>query len=328
MAAGAVWTRTRQLQPTVRAGARQSTPGKPAPRGSARRGGLDVTFLATADTHFGVGAERDDPDRDALLEPRGIEKTHQRGIAAMNHIGGLPLPRALGGRVSKPLGVLVAGDLTEDGRPEEWRWFEQYFGLTGQDGLVRFPVFEGQGNHDKHDGWHVRGHIERRHGARYYGWDWGDLYVACLGEGPDESILKWLKDELKRVGTQRPVIVYFHFPLLGPYSTGHWFAKGDYRRRLKRTLDGHNVIAIIHGHYHASAAYRWNGYDIVNVGSAKHGWHSFAVVHVTDDALRIASYNYTEKRFWWWFSKPINGAVGRRVSGTSKGNVGTPDVRL
>src|SRR5690606_3152205 len=61
--------------------------------------------------------------------------------------------------VAQPRGLLVAGDLTQngkDGRAEnngslgrnELGQFISDYGLTGTDGLLRFPVYEGYGNHD------------------------------------------------------------------------------------------------------------------------------------------------------------------------------------
>src|SRR5690606_27255438 len=132
-------------------------PGLPAPTASvsarARAGGMHVNFLVTADTHFGYQVP---PDPDgvtrSLEDARGIERVHRVAIAAMNEIEGKPYPPALGGVVGKPLGLLVAGDLTEDGKPREWARFEGYLGLDGSDGMLRYPVFEGIGNHDKHYG--------------------------------------------------------------------------------------------------------------------------------------------------------------------------------
>ena len=301
-------------------------------RSRHRQGGLDVTFYVTADTHFGVGAPppaEGEPPRDPVKTPLGIEVAHRRAIDEMNALPGRAYPSAVGGTVGAPRGVLIAGDLTEDGKPHELEWFERYYGLTGKDGLLRFPVFEGQGNHDKNAGWHVRHRIEERHGRRYYAWDWGDLRIACLGEGPDDEILEWLAKDLEATGPMRPVIVYFHYPLAGPFSTRHWFGDGDYRGKLERALFGYNIIAVFHGHYHASGAYQWRGHDAYNVGSPKHGFTSFAVVHVTDTRLTVASYNYESRSFWWWHQKAINGGAARRswVSGASVGNR-VPSVRL
>jgi cytolysin (calcineurin-like family phosphatase) len=294
-----------------------------APRSGprTRQGNMDVTFLVTSDTHFGYQVPADPSGAPArgLDDARGIERTHLRGIAAMNGIADKPWPQAIGGTVGKPLGVLVSGDLTEDGKPQEWARFEAYFGLTGNDGMLRHPVFEGIGNHDKHYGWYVKDQVKRRHGAQIYSWDWQDLHLVCLGEAPDHDDLAWLAGDLAASGKELGVVLYFHFPLKGPFSSGHWFGRGNYREALARTLAGYPVLGIFHGHFHGSGSYRWEGYDIYNVGSAKHGYHSFAAVHVRDDRMTVASYNYDRDGFWWWHDKPIFGAAGTERRWTQPG---------
>jgi 3',5'-cyclic AMP phosphodiesterase CpdA len=83
---------------------------------------MDVTFVVTGDTHFGVP---------------GIAARHRDIIADMNALPGRPFPTGMGGTVGEPRGVLIAGDLTDDSRPEEWAEFVAHYGLRGNDGLLR-----------------------------------------------------------------------------------------------------------------------------------------------------------------------------------------------
>jgi cytolysin (calcineurin-like family phosphatase) len=289
----------------------RSLPLQPtAERPRTRRGGMDVTFLVTADTHFGHGVAAE-PEKRSLDDVQGIEQAHIDGIEAMNSIADKPFPSEIGGKPGRPLGVLVAGDLTDDGKPREWARFEQFFGLTGSDGLLRYPVFEGIGNHDKHYGFYVKEQIARRHGDNRYSWDWHDLHLVCLGEAPDDEDLAWLERDLDAVGAEIGIVIYFHFPLEGPFSQGHWFGDRDYRDKFRKSIDGRNVLGVFHGHFHGTGPYQWRGLDVFNVGSAKHGRYSFAVVRVRDDRMTVASYNYRQKRWWWWHDKPIFGADGR-----------------
>jgi hypothetical protein len=278
------------------------TPVAPrAPR--ARRGGMDVTFLVTADTHFG--------------HP-GIEPVHEIGVEAMNTISGQLFPPGLGA-VGEPRGVLVAGDLTEDGWPHEWERFAAVFGSTGKDGRLRYPVYEGIGNHDRHAGGYVKEQVARRHGAARYSWDWDDLHLVCLGEAPDDDDLAWLRADLEATGPAVGVVLYFHYPLEGAFSRGNWFGDGQYRARLHEVLAGYRVLGVFNGHFHASGTYRWKGLDAYLVGSAKHSWHSFAVVRVTDTRMTVASWNYDRQGWWWWHDKPVFDAPGaerRWFSGT------------
>jgi cytolysin (calcineurin-like family phosphatase) len=290
----------------------------PPARRDRRAGNLNLTFLAFSDTHFGFDvSERNlfGRLRDPVKNPEGVEAINLASITDMNEIAAKPWPPALGGTIGEPRGLLISGDLTENGEAWQWRHFAAFYGLKGGDGLLRFPVFEGHGNHDKHRSWYVLDRVRERHGWMHYSFDWDDLYVACLGEAPDDAGLRWLETDLATAGRERPVLVYFHFPLLGPYADDHWFGRGNYRERLRRTLSGYNVVALFHGHYHASGHYRWHGWDVYNVGAAKHAQHSFAVVHVSDTRLRVASWQFQEDRWEWWHDKPINGANGSVVQG-------------
>lgn len=291
-----------------------------------RRGGMDLTFLVTADTHFGYWWARVPvPGAPAGI---AIEEVNAIAVRAMNTIEGTPYPRALGGSVGSPRGVLVAGDLTEGGWPPEWSQFEAMFGLTGREGLLRYPVFEGAGNHDKHSGAHVEEQIKRRHGGARYSWDWDDVHLVCLGEAPSEVDLDWLRADLAAAGPDVGIVIYFHIPLAGPYSKGNWFGDGDSPERLHEILARYRVLGIFNGHFHASGAYRWRGHDGYLVGSPKHSWHSFVVVRVTDERMSVASYNYDRRAFWWWHDKPIWGARGGEARWFSDGAalVGRPQA--
>jgi cytolysin (calcineurin-like family phosphatase) len=277
--------------------------------------GLDVTFLVASDTHLGFG-DPETPGRNPLATPIGIERTNLKMIRAMNGLPGHPWPRALRGQsdagvpdptslVGIPRGVLVSGDLTEDGGELDWPLFTALYGLTGSEGPLRFPVYEGGGNHDRNRNWYVREQIAERHGGRFYSFDFDGLHLICLGEAPDDTGFEFLTDDLSKLHPDVPLVLYFHYPLSGPYSEGNWFGQGDYRSQLARAIEGRNVLGIFHGHYHASGAYRWRGHDVYNVGSPKHAFHSFAVVHVSDSFMKVASYDYEREAWQWWHGKPL-----------------------
>ena len=288
--------------------------GEIAPAIKRRTGVLDVTFFVASDTHLGF----DTPDtsgRDIVRNPVGIEVTNLKMIEAMNGLAGRPWPPEIGRAVHRPRGVIVTGDLTEDGGQQDWRLFVAMYGLTGREGPLHYPVYEAGGNHDRNRNWYVREQIAKRHGGRFYSFDFDDLHLVCLGEAPDETGLEFLATDLEHVARDVPVVLYLHYPLLGPYSD-NWWSEGDYREQLYETIRGHNVVGIFHGHYHASGAYGWRGYDVYNVGSPKHAHHSFAAVHVTERQMVVASFNYDLGDWWWWHVKPINEGTGERRSWT------------
>jgi hypothetical protein len=252
--------------------------------GAARRGrgeGRDVTFLAIADTHVGFVSE----------------ETHVSLVAKLGAIAGHAYPVALGGRVATPRGLLVAGDLTEWGREEEWQRFLALYASAPEDGGVRLPLLEVVGNHDKVAGPGVTEHVAARHGGRWYGWDWDDVHFAALGEAPDDDGLAWLARDLAGLERNVPVVLYFHRPLEGPWSTDNWFGDGTYRARLATLLEGRCIAAIFHGHHHDSAHYAWRGIQVYKPGAVKDGAHTFAVTRIVGSTVTVAYFDY-DKDDW------------------------------
>jgi len=268
------------------------------------RGGMDVTFYVASDTHLGLKTPMP-VNRDPVEEPVWIERLNLAMIEQMNQMQGQAFPAELGGKVGRPWGVLISGDLTEKGGRTQWQIFERFYGSRGTEGVLEIPVFEGAGNHDRTRNWYVREQVARRHGGRFYSFDFHDLHLICLGEGPDEKGLQFLEQDLARVDEEVPIVVYLHYPLRGAFAEDNWFGRGPYRQELREKLSGHRVVGIFHGHYHASGAYRWFDLDVYNVGSVKHDWRSYSVVHVTDSEMVVASWNVEARAFWWWHRKPL-----------------------
>ena len=108
----------------------------------------DVTFLATSDSHYR------EPDHRA----GNHNDLNRASIEEMNRIMDLTWPEKLGGgKIAKPRGVVMPGDLIDDGdraekgrkiSEEQYQLFKADLGLDGTDGLLKYPVFEGWGNHD------------------------------------------------------------------------------------------------------------------------------------------------------------------------------------
>lgn len=241
-------------------------------KGDAR----DLTFFVAADTHFGVD---------------GIEELNRAQIEAMNALPGTPYPGTIGGRVGWPTGVLIAGDLTQDATAGQWKRFVEHYGLTGSDALLKYPVLECAGNHDRH--WAGRTKVEsgvrRRHGSLVRGWIWQGVCFLCLDCYPDATACRWLRRQLEAIGRRRPAVIYFHYNILGPLSD-YW--SDSEKRNFAEVVAGHNILGVFHGHDHASLHYTWEGLDVYNVGSPRGMDKSFAVVHITDRRMTVASRTY------------------------------------
>src|SRR5262249_12276737 len=188
---------------------------RPAKRG--RRGGMDVTFLVVSDTHVGFQYP-DDVSKlpaDAVAHPSGLEVDNLALIASVNRIAGRAYPERVGGVVGKPRKLIITGDLTEWGRKHEWEHFVALYGLTGGESPLKLPVLEMIGNHDRNDnGPWVGDQVAKRHGGRFYSWDWDDLHLVSLGEAPDDEGLAFLARDLAVFENDVPIVLFFHLALL------------------------------------------------------------------------------------------------------------------
>lgn len=239
-----------------------------------------VTFFAIGDPQINI----------PKWGTAGTEQT----IDAMNALPGQPFP--LGGVVDTPRGVLIAGDLVDDTtNPANWALYKTLFDPQGK-ARLRFPVFEGAGNHDfdMQGGYAQWSYVQRDVIARnaqraakistdtnryHYSWDWGRVHVVNLNVFPGDEwrqvydrptmwndpkgALAFLRNDLKeRVGTSgRPVVVYWHYGLRG-WGLEKWWLPRDLAA-LKEALAPYNIALILHGHEHRYERYTWEGYDVV-----------------------------------------------------------------
>ena len=240
----------------------------------------EITFFVASDTHFGVP---------------GIEERNRRLIEELNGLPGLEYPPEIGGRVGTPRGVLITGDLTDYSTEEQWRQFESFYGRTGKEGLFRFPVFEALGNHDFMGDTPVVPHITRRHGGVVYSFNWDELHIACLGMYPSTETIRWLETDLRGIEPGRPVVVFFHYGIDGPWSQS-WESQEE-REDLARVLSGHRIAAIFHGHAHHAGHYRWREYDVFRPGSPKHSSREVLAVRLRGDELAVA-YRDFDRSVW------------------------------
>jgi hypothetical protein len=179
----------------------------------------DVTFFVSSDTHYGFGNNAE---------------INRKVIDEMNWLPGAQMPeKAGGGIVRTPRGVILNGDLLDKGfdqktAPGLWKEFVQDYGLTGMDGRLGYPLYEGFGNHDGMTGKSIsRAAIKERNPHRvgilaispegfHYSWDWDNVHLVqlnlfpgtdsadCITGPPDhhpEHALQFLQADLaKNVG--------------------------------------------------------------------------------------------------------------------------------
>ncbi len=236
-----------------------------------------VTFFVASDSHFGA---------------RRMDELNRVVVEQMNELPGTEYPPLLGGRVLPPRGVLFTGDTTDTGTLEEFALFETVYGLTGKDGLLKYPVYEAIGNHDVNSESPIKERVRRRHGGINYSFQWDDQSFLCLDMYPDARTLRWLRAELQRAGPRRPLILYFHYSLDGPYSD---FWADDEKQAFAAAISGYNVLAIFHGHEHRMGHYLWRGTPVFRPGAPRHSSHFFLVVRVSARELAVAAWDFDNK---------------------------------
>jgi cytolysin (calcineurin-like family phosphatase) len=309
------------------------------PPASAKR---DVTFIATSDVHYDAfeNEDRNDRVRDTLRH--------------MNDLPGMPWPERLGGGpVARPRGVVALGDLLDDGDrrlqgknqgAQQWAYYVADFGFDGADGLLKYPVFEGAGNHDgppegrERFGFSCQAELKKRNTRRkqegwltqladnalHYSWDWDGVHFVQLNLYPadkqhpkvrysaayhdPQGALSFLKQDLAaHVGDSgRPVVLLSHCG----FDTDWWHP--DDWQALYHAVKPYNVILYMYGHS-GTGLRQWKPQGeerplpCVNTGQTENG---FFVVQITDDRIRLA---YRVKR--WRTEKGAPGRPKRSWSG-------------
>lgn len=278
----------------------------------------NVTWLATSDAHYDAYENEDRNERNRAT------------IEEMNAIHTRTWPEPLGGDpIGKPRGVLCLGDCIDDGdrlfdgkqqTEKQYEYFLHDFGFDGTDGLLKYPVFEGWGNHDgppigeERHGFSFQAHLKARNQQRlaqrlvdhlsdnelHYSWDWDDVHFAQLNIYPadeqneqirynrvwhhPQGALSFLKKDLaENVGESgRPVVLMAHCG----FDTD-WWHKEDWKNFYDAVKD-YNVVLYLYGHT-GTGTREWapEGEEdkllLINTGQTENG---FFVIEIVGDRLR------------------------------------------
>jgi len=257
------------------------------PSGNTNR----IAFIVAGDPQYLAEASAS-PQK---LDPYS-EQANSRAIDILNTFSGRAIAAEQGGgRVADEiLGLVNTGDLIDSldktggfypaMQRFEWDRFKADYGLTGRDGKIPYPVYEMHGNHDgpQGDTFIVNGIIERNKvrpgvvnrsdNGLHYSWDWGKLHCVSLGifvgEGEERrkdyhyaprASLEFLRQDLEdQVGKSgRPVMLFFHIHPNGPEYD--W--PPEDLAMFWQAIKPYNVVALFHGHTHASPPSRmmWDG---------------------------------------------------------------------
>jgi hypothetical protein len=300
----------------------------------------DLTFIVTSDSHY---ITDDNSERNQAI---------RRSIAEMNAITERTWPEALqGGAIAEPVAVMINGDIIDDGdkRDEtalQWAAYLRDFGLTGTEGLLKYRVFDGYGNHDgppigaeKH-GFSMQAQLKERNLKRkelgwlaglcpkgiHYSFDLDDIHFVQVNIYPadvqngkirynpvwhdPQGALYFMKSSLEEhVGNSgRPVVILSHCG----FDTDWWHPE-DWAE-FYQVVEPYRMIGYFCGHTGTGIRkYRPEGstgpeLPVVNTGQTAVG---FFVVRVTDDRI-IAAYRMYQRGEWQWkhvLDRPLNSSI-------------------
>jgi plastocyanin len=154
-----------------------------------------------------------------------------------------------------PAFVLHTGDLTHLSKPAEFDTLQQVLSE------LSLPVFYVPGEHDvlEDDG---KGYLQRfgkgTHGAGWYSFDQGgahfiglvnvvNLKAGGLGTLGNEQ-LEWLQNDVKRLKSSTPIVVFAHIPLWSVYPEWGWGT--DDSERALSYLKRFGSVSVLNGHIH------------------------------------------------------------------------------
>ena len=278
----------------------------------------NVTFVSTSDSHYAAFEKEDRNDRT------------RETIRQINAVTDLKWPAELGGgAVERPRGVVHLGDAIDDGdklfegknqTERQSMYFVRDFGLDGADGLLKYPVFEGWGNHDgppegkeKH-GFSFQAQLKKRNAIRkekglisglsenglHYSWDWDDVHFVQLNIYPadrqregvrynpvwhdPQGSLSFLKQDLQKNVRKsgRPVVLLSHCGV-----DTDWWTAADWKQ-FYDAAKPYNVVLYLYGHS-GTGIRQWapaaekNKWLCINDGQTENG---FFVIEITSQRLR------------------------------------------
>ena len=222
--------------------------------GAAR---ADFTFIHTSDPHFGVGE---------------------------NHKTNAELFSEIVGHDPKPAFVVSTGDICEYGTDAEYELYQETIKTLGD-----VKIYPAPGNHDVR--WNPRGKEGYTKGTGrplFESWDWENIHFITLDSTVllehwghiSQEQLNWLRADLNKVGTEKPVVIGFH----------HWVGREtvqvDNEQALLDVVKPYNVVLWLQGHGHSDIEWNANGVAATMVKGLYQG--SYNIIEVTSDEMKIS----------------------------------------
>ncbi|MBV9864182.1 MAG: PQQ-binding-like beta-propeller repeat protein [Abitibacteriaceae bacterium] len=219
----------------------------------------DFSFVHVTDSHVGIG--------------QGATSSTSHDAALFQEINAL---------APRPAFVVNTGDICEVGTDAQYAEYRKAIaGLT-------VPHYDAPGNHDVR--WNPRGKEGYVLGTKqplYQSWDYQNIHFVLLDSTVllqhwghfDQAMLDWLKTDLKKIGTEKPVIIGFH----------HWIGRDpvmvDNQQALLDVVAPYNIRLWLQGHGHSNIQWNINGTPAIMAQGLYQG--SYHLIEVTKDHLRV-----------------------------------------
>ncbi len=215
----------------------------------------DFRFIHISDTHFGAG------------------NNQQADLALFKEISALN---------PQPAFVINTGDVCEIGGDDEYAQFQ-----AALESLAP-RMYVAPGNHDVR--WNPRGkegYTRGTNGPLYQSWTHEGVHFVTLDSTVllqhwghiSQDQLDWLADDLKKVGTDMPIVIGFH----------HWIGRDkvmvDNEQQLLDLVAPFNVVLWLQGHGHSDIRWNINGAPAVMVKGLYQG--SYITCDVKGDQIVV-----------------------------------------
>ncbi len=184
----------------------------------------------------------------------------------------------------KPAFVVNTGDVCEAGTPAEYKMYRE----IRDAGLGKIRAYVAPGNHDVR--WNPTGKEGFTLGAQqplHQSWDKDNVHFILLDSTVllehwghfNQSELAWLAADLKKTGTNKPVIIGFH------HGVGREGSKVDNESAFFSTIAQYNVRLLLLGHGHSDLVWNVNGIPAIMAKGLYQG--SFHVIKVGRTKLEV-----------------------------------------
>jgi len=223
--------------------------------------------------------------------------------------------------------VLTGGDLIMDALGQPFGRSDSLYNLYKETvGKLKMPVYNTIGNHEVFGLYEQSGispghelygknMYEQRLAQRYHSFDYeGWHFIALDGIGFTENRryygyidslqLEWLKKDLIETGTEKPVVLSTHIPLLSVgaqimQSPTQGFDQGSIitnAHDVFKIIEGYNVKMVLQGHLHFLEDIYYNGVHYITGGAVCSSWWNGPRYGMEEGFLKI---DVTGENFDW-----------------------------